>query len=122
MTKTSPEIPLSQAPETIQVDLVEPIDPVAKSPSTASLGLFAVLPAYQSKGIGKALVKAALDHMKDVWKCETCNLRVLERRPELQAWYEKLGFVWEGQATVEFVKPELLKVPNVRFVIMVKTL
>ena len=71
------------------------------------LGLFAVLPSYQSKGIGGKLVRAALSHIKDEWKCERCVIWVLENRPELLKWYEKMGFRWNGE-TRPFVFPDLL--------------
>jgi len=86
--------------------------PPSPSPSneystTAMFGLFAVLPSYQSFGIGTLLVTHALSHMRTVWRCKTCVLWVLENRPEILAWYEKIGFKWTGE-TRPFVSPELL--------------
>jgi len=75
--------------------------------STAMIGLFGVLPTYQSKGIGRVLAGAALKHIQEVWKCKRCELRVLEMRPELLAWYEKMGFV-RKEEKVPFFLPELL--------------
>jgi len=76
--------------------------------TSAMFGLFAVHPSYQSSGIGSLLVQKALSHMRTVWHCKTCILWVLENRPELLAWYEKIGFKWNG-VTRPFVFPEYLK-------------
>jgi GNAT superfamily N-acetyltransferase len=76
--------------------------------SAAIFGLLAVPPAYQSKGIGSRLIKAALSHMRDEWKCEKCIVWVLENRPELLVWYEKMGFVWNGETRL-FPFPEYMQ-------------
>jgi len=80
----------------------------SESESSAIFGLFAVHPSYQSHGIGSFLVKHALSHMRSVWHCKKCIIWVLENRPELLAWYVKMGFEWHGE-TRPFVFPEYLK-------------
>lgn len=93
--------------------------PVPKTGS-AMIGLFGVSPAYQSHGIGKLLINHSISHIRDVWNCARIVLWVLDNRPELLLWYEKIGFVWNGE-TRSFVNPENLVAPG-EFRILVKEL
>ncbi|KAG0208069.1 hypothetical protein BGX28_000889 [Mortierella sp. GBA30] len=61
------------------------------------LGLFSVDPSQQSRGIGRKLVEAALDHSENEMKRLQCVVYVLYMRDELIAWYKKLGFVDHGE-------------------------
>jgi len=90
----------------IPSEVAEPAPPTS---SAGTIGLFGVLPTYQSKGIGRILVEAALKHIREVWKGDRCEMRILESRPELLSWYEKLGFVWKGERIPFFVPQLLLK-------------
>jgi GNAT superfamily N-acetyltransferase len=55
------------------------------------LGLLAVEPALQGRGLGKRLVAAAEDHLKRVG-CRAVDLRVVSARSELLLFYERLGY------------------------------
>jgi len=103
-------IPIGDADGEREITLVPAVPDMVQPPppkdSEAMFGLFGVLPVYQSKGIGRILVESALKHIKEEWKCKKCVLWVLETRPELLAWYEKLGFKWNGEM-MPFNAPEL---------------
>ncbi|KZS88672.1 acyl-CoA N-acyltransferase [Sistotremastrum niveocremeum HHB9708] len=117
------EITLPPSTEAAVVALVpESIQPTPPSPSSAMLGLFAVQPEYQSKGVGRALTEAAFSLMRTEWGTQVCVIWVLETRTELLAWYEKLGFVWDGVRLRDFVWPDKLIKKSVRFRIMEKQL
>ena len=82
---------------------------VLETPRKAMLGLFAVSPAYQSHGIGKALLNYALDYMRSTWHTSICVITVIEVRQEIIRWYEKQGFTWDGVTMKTFSSPELAK-------------
>ena len=64
------------------------------------LGMFAVDPGRQSRGLGSALLDAAERAARD-WGATRLELTVLNHRPELRAWYERRGFELTG-VTVPF--------------------
>ncbi|WP_188037501.1 GNAT family N-acetyltransferase [Actinotalea sp. JY-7885] len=68
---------------------------VERRPGTAHLGMFAVRPMRQGRGVGRRLLAAAEDQAR-AWGREVLELTVLEHRPELLAWYERRGFVLTG--------------------------
>ncbi|KAI9498082.1 acyl-CoA N-acyltransferase [Zychaea mexicana] len=86
----------------------------------AELGLFSVSPAYQSRGVGGRLVRAAFERMKDLG-FTVAVIHVLETRVELLTWYRKLGFEETGER-IPFVWPEMLKVKDVCFITLKKKL
>ncbi|KAI8141671.1 acyl-CoA N-acyltransferase [Fennellomyces sp. T-0311] len=86
----------------------------------AELGLFAVSPSFQSRGVGGRLVRGAFDRMKELG-FTTAVIHVLETRAELLAWYRKLGFVETGER-IPFVWPDMLKVKDVCFITLKKPL
>ena len=61
----------------------------------AYLGLLSVDPALQRSGIGKLLIIAAEDHCSAAG-CRFMDLRVVNLRTELPAYYRKLGYVESG--------------------------
>lgn len=63
---------------------------------TASFGMFAVSPAAQGSGLGKALQAAAEEHAR-AGGAITMELCVIDRRVELIAWYERRGYVRTGE-------------------------
>ncbi|KAI7877532.1 acyl-CoA N-acyltransferase [Lichtheimia hyalospora FSU 10163] len=86
----------------------------------AEIGLFSVSPDYQSKGVGGRLMRGACERMKELGYT-TATLHVLENRPELLAWYAKLGFKETGER-VPFVWPEMLKIKDLHFLTLKKDL
>ena len=63
----------------------------------AYLGMFAVRPEVQGRGVGRAMLGAAEAHARDRWGAATVEITVLDHRPELLAWYERCGFRRTGQ-------------------------
>ncbi|KAG0298716.1 hypothetical protein BGZ98_000109 [Dissophora globulifera] len=72
------------------------VEPLPKE-QQVFLGLFSVDPSQQSRGIGRKLVEASLQHAKENMKRTQCVVYVLYMRDELINWYKKLGFVDYGE-------------------------
>jgi len=77
------------------------VDATASSSSEddapAELGMFAVDPDFQSKGVGSRLIKAAHTHIVDVMKCKASCIWVFNIRKDIQTWYQKLGYKLTGE-------------------------
>ena len=63
----------------------------------AYLGMFAVRPGLQGQGVGRSMLRAAEEVAGTHWGVRTVQLTVLDRRPELIAWYERCGFSLTGE-------------------------
>ncbi|HTX75182.1 MAG TPA: GNAT family N-acetyltransferase, partial [Terracidiphilus sp.] len=63
------------------------------------LGMLAVDPARQGKGLGRRMVEAAESRFRRQ-RCTAVDITVLSLRPELPPVYRKLGYVETG--TEEF--------------------
>ncbi|MBX9878427.1 MAG: GNAT family N-acetyltransferase [Candidatus Obscuribacterales bacterium] len=90
----------------------------------AYLGMLAIDPDLQSKGVGKQLFAAAEEHATKVFGCHTARGSVLSPRDELLAWYRRLGYEENGE-TEPFLKPEsgvTALVDNLHFRVIVKKL
>jgi ribosomal protein S18 acetylase RimI-like enzyme len=61
------------------------------------LGLFSVLPAAQSQGIGKQLLKAADDYAGEQ-NCSAIYMTVISARHELIEWYMRHGYKPTGES------------------------
>jgi GNAT superfamily N-acetyltransferase len=70
------------------------------------LGMLAVHPGHQRKGLGRALVHAAEQHCRERG-CKAMDLKVLSLRSELPPLYRKLGYLECG--TEEFHPSRPLK-------------
>jgi len=60
------------------------------------LGMLSVSPLQQASGIGKQLMKSAEQHAKQN-NCSCIFMNVISVRPELIAWYERLGYQKTGE-------------------------
>ena len=63
----------------------------------AYLGMFAVEPASQNLGIGKALLSYVEKLVVEEWLCSEMEMTVIRQRVELIAWYKKLGYQLTGE-------------------------
>ena len=63
----------------------------------AYLGMFAVSPQAQGKGIGKALLKYIEDLMQEKWHVQYIEMTVITQRVELINWYIKHGYKLTGE-------------------------
>lgn len=64
--------------------------------STAYFGLFAVRPAEQGQGVGRAVVVEAAKRAAR-WGCTEMRMTVIRQRADLIGWYRKLGFGPTGE-------------------------
>jgi uncharacterized protein (TIGR00290 family) len=67
----------------------------------AHFGLFAVDPSRQAGGVGRWLMAAARQVALERFGADTLEITIVSGRPELAAWYERLGFAATG-ATIPF--------------------
>lgn len=63
-----------------------------KSGDRAQIGMLAVDPRWQGRGIGKQLLKAAEDAALQTWSIERFVMSVIPCRQELMAFYERRGY------------------------------
>ncbi|WNB85825.1 GNAT family N-acetyltransferase [Cellulomonas sp. ATA003] len=63
----------------------------------AYLGMFAVRPGRQGRGVGRGMLRAAEAFARERWGATTLEITVLDHRPELLAWYERCGFTPTGE-------------------------
>jgi GNAT superfamily N-acetyltransferase len=70
------------------------------------LGMLAVNPAQQGRGLGRQMMAAAESHAASLG-CHAIDIRIVDRRIELPPFYRSLGFVDNG--TEPFVDPLLTK-------------
>jgi ribosomal protein S18 acetylase RimI-like enzyme len=87
----------------------------------AMLGLFAVDPAFQSMGVGGALMAHAEEYIKSEWQCKRIVLWVIEQRDDIMQWYRRCGYVATGER-LPFVMPDLALVEDMQFCVLAKDL
>lgn len=63
----------------------------------AYLGMFAVAPTEQNRGIGKSLLNYVEKLAVTEWQCQVIEMTVIRQRPELIAWYKKQGYRITGE-------------------------
>ena len=68
------------------------------------VGMLAVDPAAQGGGAGRAIMEAAEQHCRQAG-CRAIDLSVLDQRPELPAFYRRLGYVEHGTAPYSGTEP-----------------
>lgn len=90
-------------------------------PTRAELGLFAVDPSLQGRGVGRMLLEEHAAH-RAAEGVQTLELCVLQNRPELRAWYERCGFRATGDALPFPADPALLIDPQLRMEAMERPL
>ncbi len=71
---------------------------------TGYLGLVSVATARQSLGLGRDLMAAGEDWLREAG-CGVCQLWVLSTRPELSAWYGRRGYRVVRREPFEAVNP-----------------
>lgn len=72
------------------------------------LGMLAVDPVAQGRGLSRLLVEAVEDHSRAAG-CDVVDLKVVNVREDLFPYYEKLGFIVGG--TMPFPVPERMLKP-----------
>lgn len=76
----------------------------------AHIGLLAVHPEHQNKGLGRFLLVSAEHYARDQFGCALAKMFVLSGRNELLAWYKTFGYRETGE-TAKFPGPESGLVP-----------
>src|SRR5699024_5342134 len=89
--------------------------------SRAELGLFAVRPAMQGRGLGGRLLEAQAELLASAG-VDVLVIQVLQGRPELQRWYQRHGFTPVGRAVPFAGNPDWLKVAGLGMDIMERPL
>lgn len=69
----------------------------SRAGGSAYFGMFAVRPALQGAGIGRALLTHAESVARERYGASVLRMLVLRPRPELIAWYERLGYRRTGE-------------------------
>jgi GNAT superfamily N-acetyltransferase len=72
------------------------------------LGMLAVDPVHQGKGLGRMMVEAAEERFR-IEGCEAVEIIVLNLRPELPPIYRRFGYVEVG---IENFKPSRTLAPG----------
>ena len=66
----------------------------------AYLGLLAVDPVRQGHGLGRQMMAAAEQHIRDAG-CHAIDIKIVDLRTELPPFYKSLGFVERGEEPFE---------------------
>ncbi|MGP9538613.1 GNAT family N-acetyltransferase [Brachybacterium sp. AOP43-C2-M15] len=90
-------------------------------PVRAELGLFAVHPSAQSRGLGGRLLEAQAELLGEDG-VGLLMIQVLQSRPELHAWYERHGFTRTGRSVPFAGEADRLKVSDLGMDIMERPL
>jgi ribosomal protein S18 acetylase RimI-like enzyme len=95
-----------------------------KQPDQVDLGMLAVSPPLQGRGIGRQLLLAAEQAVQQDWAANRLVMSVIESRSELIAFYERNGYRRIGINKAFPLKPELWtpKVADLRMEILEKIL
>jgi GNAT superfamily N-acetyltransferase len=91
----------------------------------AYFGMFAVRPALQGAGLGKAIIAEAERFARDEWGVAEMHMTVISVREDLIAWYERRGYARTGRTSPFPYGDERFGLPtrdDLRFELLVKKL
>ena len=91
----------------------------------AYLGMLTIDPAQQARGLGRAMLGAAEDCVRERWQSRRMIMTVIEQRLELIDWYERRGYARSGEtAPFPYGDPRFgePRRPDLRFVVLAKRL
>jgi ribosomal protein S18 acetylase RimI-like enzyme len=89
------------------------------------IGMFAVRPTLQNRGVGSALLACAEHVAQEELGAEKTKMTVIEQRPELLAWYARKGYRATGATEPFPYGNERFGVPrrmDLRFLVLEKEL
>jgi GNAT superfamily N-acetyltransferase len=93
--------------------------------SRAVLGMLAVRPELQGRGIGGAIIRESERVCRDEFKTTEIRMQVLHMRSDIIAWYDQLGYQPNGERAAFPYGNERLGVPkrdDLEFIVLVKVL
>ncbi len=61
------------------------------------IGMVTVRPGAQNTAVGRAILQAAEDFVKQMWLVSRARLTVIAQRTELISWYERRGYQRNGE-------------------------
>lgn len=96
-----------------------------KGDGGAHLGMLSVRPERQAGGLGRRLVGAAEAAARDRFGARRMEMTVIKQRPELIAWYERLGYARTGDEAPFPLDDPRFGLPRTRalvFVLLAKAL
>lgn len=104
---------------------VEPIGCVLleNKKSSAYLGMFSILPTLQNSGLGKTFLSLAQSWCVKNWNSKEIEISVIAQRKELIAWYQRRGFVANGETLPFPYGDEKFGIPkrdDLYFIILIK--
>ncbi|MEW2134143.1 GNAT family N-acetyltransferase [Streptomyces sp. NPDC005435] len=91
----------------------------------AYFGMFAVSPALQGEGLGKAVMTEAERQVREAWGVTEMHMTVISVREDLIAWYERRGYRRTGKTSPFPYGDERFGIPrraDLRFELLVKPL
>ncbi|MFJ9713546.1 GNAT family N-acetyltransferase [Streptomyces sp. NPDC101234] len=91
----------------------------------AYFGMFAVSPALQGAGLGKAVIAEAERRAREDWGATEMHMTVISVREDLIAWYERRGYRRTGRMTPFPYGEERFGIPqraDLQFELLVKPL
>jgi ribosomal protein S18 acetylase RimI-like enzyme len=91
----------------------------------AYFGMFAVSPALQGAGLGKAIIAEAERQARAVWGVREMHMTVIGVREDLIAWYERRGYRRTGRTSPFPYGDERFGIPqrdDLEFELLVKVL
>ncbi|MGC0381079.1 GNAT family N-acetyltransferase [Streptomyces sp. SAI-129] len=91
----------------------------------AYFGMFAVSPALQGEGLGKAIIAEAERLARATWGVTEMHMTVISVREDLIAWYERRGYRRTGETTPFPYGDERFGIPqrdDLQFELLVKPL
>lgn len=91
----------------------------------AYFGMFAVSPALQGAGLGKAIIAEAERAVRTEWGAREMHMTVISVRDDLIAWYERRGYRRTGKMTPFPYGDERFGIPqrdDLQFELLVKPL
>ncbi|KFG76877.1 GNAT family N-acetyltransferase [Streptomyces mutabilis] len=91
----------------------------------AYFGMFAVSPALQGAGLGKAVIAEAERRSREAWDVTEMHMTVISVREDLIAWYERRGYRRTGEMSPFPYGDERFGIPqrdDLQFELLVKPL